>query len=442
MGDMHFRMSAYQVGDRASPRYVWGVGMPKELLESLPEEERRIKLSAEGDKFYVTFGTEGIPFHEPHANARTWWTSQIGLHHCTNIGVPDEVVRARRVDGKWQTGKNRIEVRKVPDFVRHAMEAATPEPHVDLDPPSRHFTEDVQHAVLENATGVSSFMHHEEVITEPTTATSKWFEEQVARGNIQPFAEVVNLTPELADHLLRHNANNRKIRTAKLNQYISDIDNGRWELNGEQIMISTDGFMNNGQHRCSAVMATGKAIQTFMAFGVSRESRRTVDTGANRGPQDHLSIEGYKNATALAGITRYVIAYERENKQTVTHTSRITSSEILDRVAADDKLVQAAAFAYSSAKIRRLASPSVFGFCYYEFRKIDEADAEAFMTQIISGIGLEAQSPAYVVREKLMEFSNMAREHKIEVLFRGWNAFRKKKPMRALRIMWELPQLI
>lgn len=437
--DVALRVSAYEIGDRANPRHVWGVGVPVDIVNSLPEDQRRVTLEAKDGKFFVKLSDQGISLSLPNPNAPTMWTTQIGLHHCKGIDAPSEVVRAKKVPGTWRPRLQKIEVKNPPAFIHEAMDHVTPAP--DDDVPSTHFTEDVQAAAMANATGPSNFILDEDD-SEAQTPTQIWLDEQLDKASGEVFSEVVELTPELADLLLQRNAGNRNIRPTKLNQYVSDIVNDRWQLNGEAIMVSKDGFMNNGQHRCSAVIAANKSIKTFMVFGVERETRATVDTGASRTAGDYLSLQGYKYSAALAGITRYVIAYERNDKQSLSYLSSITVSEILDRVEGDELLKEAASFTGHSSKIRRLATPSVIGFVYYTLSQIDADDAKAYLESTITGIGLQADSPQYVIREKLLNMPDLGKEQKIECFFRGWNAFRKQKPMKAIRIMWELPELV
>lgn len=448
--EVNFRISAYQTGDRANPRYVWGVGIPTELLNQLPEDCRRVQLEADDDRLYVKLNSKGIKLGDGgNPNTALWWSSQIGLHHVNGLTTPDEVVRARGVTGYWDEESHRIVVDNPPDFVKRAMAQSIH--HVPTEDelfPAQHFSEDVKEAAVKNATMPAFMTTVEEVIekahieSDPDSPTYQWFLAQVKKGQEAPFAEVVELTPELADILLRRNAGNRNIRLAKLNQYISDITNDRWQLNGETISVSREGELNNGQHRCSAVLAANKSIRTFMGFGLSRESRTTVDVGATRTPGDHLHVLGYKNSVNLAGITRLVLAYEASGEQRdLAYSNRITAAEINERVPKDPLLVEAAHFAGVSHKAKRYAPPSALGFVYYMINKADPEDAKAFMDMIIKGVGLEAGDPAYVVRETLLARSQLSRELKIEVFLRGWNAFRLKRKLRNIRILYELPPI-
>lgn len=453
MDEVNFRVSAYMTGDRANPRYVWGVGIPIELVESLPEDSRKVQLEADDDHFYVKFNGKGIGLNKPNPGSKMLWSGQIGIHHTNGLAPPQEVVRAKAVHGSWDPENKRLVVEQPPEFVSQAMkESSHHVPVLEEHFPATHFSEDVQHAVEENASQPLGFLKSDtttdEIIeqahieSDPDSPTYQWFLAQVKKGQESPFSEVVELTPELADILLRRNDGNRHIRKTKLNQYISDIANDRWQLNGETIQVSREGDLNNGQHRCSAVIASNKSIRTFMIFGVTRASRATVDVGAARTSADHLGVQGYKNSTILAGVARFVLAYEASGaSRDVSFTNRITTAAINERVASDPELVKASQFTAGHAKSRRIAPPSVFGFAYYMFSRIDEEAAKTFMEQVTSGAGLQPGDAAYTVRETLINRPRLSRDCKIEVFFRGWNAFRQGKPMRSLRIMYELPAL-
>ena len=462
----NFRISAYQTGDRANPRFVWGVGVPAELVENLPEECRRVQLEADDNTLYVKFNGKGIKVGDQgNPDAPFRWSSQIGLHHIKGLTAPDEIVRARGVQGSWDEENRRLVVENPPAFIRRAMEGSI---HEEPDPedhfPAQHFVEDVHRAAVDNAqmstgmvenaemplgfvdrdTTTQDIVDRAHLPSDPDSPTYQWFLSQIKKGQEVPFSEVVDLTPELADILLRRNTGNRNIRKTKLNQYISDVTNDRWQLNGETIQISREGELNNGQHRCSAVIAAHKSIRTFMTFGVTRESRTTVDVGATRTPGDHLSVQGYKNSTVLAGITRFVLAYEAsgENRD-LSFSNRITGAAINERVAEDPLVIEASSFYAGHSKLKRFAPASVIGFAYYMMAKRDREAAKDFMEQIANGTGLEPGDAAHVVRETLMNRTQLSRERKAEVFLRGWNAHRTgKKMVRGIRLMYDLPELI
>lgn len=275
------------------------------------------------------------------------------------------------------------------------------------------------------------------------TAAADWLEDRLTRskdGTI--FSEVIELTPILAKHFLKHNAENRPLRPAKLKQFADDIVYDRWDFNGEPIIFASTGEMNDGQHRCEAVIMAGKPITTMAVYGVARDTRRTIDNGSNRTPGDHLAIEGRSYAMDLASIARFILAFERGKGKKLSETNRISSTEIVERAMADQAIEEAAVLARMAyGKFKSVAPPSVLGFCFYEFARRHKKKAEEFMRAVISGANLAPESAPYIVREKLISLDRPLREHRVELLFRGFKAYIDEQPIGRLQVRNELPSL-
>ena len=68
---------------------------------------------------------------------------------------------------------------------------------------------------------------------------------------------VETINAERAKHYLNLNRNNRPVTESKVNQYFTEIQNGKWkEDTGEAIKISKQGFIIDGQHRLLALSKT------------------------------------------------------------------------------------------------------------------------------------------------------------------------------------------
>lgn len=130
--------------------------------------------------------------------------------------------------------------------------------------------------------------------------TVGWFKECVHRSRNGMFSEVKTVTPGLAEVILSSNQDNRNVRSVKLAQMVSDMVGGKWALNGESIIISDTGELNDGQHRLMALIAAKKCLPLLFTFGAKRETRITLDQGANRSSGDYLHMTGVPYASAQA----------------------------------------------------------------------------------------------------------------------------------------------
>lgn len=282
-------------------------------------------------------------------------------------------------------------------------------------------------------------------LVQPPHGSPAWYHGMVARAAAQGcvLTEVVTLTPELAVEMLHNNPDNRFIRPIKLQQIASDIRAGRWTFNGEPVLISKEGYLNDGQHRCSAVVEANMPIEVLVVFGVDRESRTTVDQGAARGAGDYMSMAGIPNATVVAAIGRFLIAYERSDGKSVSGANAVTNSEIVNRYSHDKTVAVSSTFAASKHKYtKKLATPQVIGFCHAVLSRINPAEAETFMTQVCVGENIRKTDPAFAVREGLFRERVTANE-KIHLIFRGWNAFRQRRRLELAKVTGSnLPALI
>jgi len=236
---------------------------------------------------------------------------------------------------------------------------------------------------------------------------------------------LVDLTPELAKTLLDLNPSNRSIRQTKVTQYSADMAAGRWALNGEPIIVAQDGHLNDGQHRCLAVIDANATIKVAIMFGIDRETRLTVDQGSARSASDYLGMEGLQNAATVAAIARMAIAYERNHGKSLANASFITAAEIRERVYKDADLGRSATFAATNYNYARtFAAGSLIGFAHYVLCKVNRIEAETFLAQLCRGDGLKIRTPVYTLREKLLG-GKASRDRKVKLILQAWNFHRR-----------------
>lgn len=276
----------------------------------------------------------------------------------------------------------------------------------------------------------------------PDAGTINWFNQCVERGKAEVFSEVTTLTPGLAGELLKRNPDNRNVRKVKLEQFIHDMQRGAWSFNGEPLIISKDGLLNDGQHRLRAIVEANVTLPILFVFGVEREARLTVDQGAARSAGDYLGMEGVENASTCAAIARLVIAIEREGCARLYRENEATNIEVRRRVETDPKIGEAAHYAvtvyrYTSA----FATTSIIGTAFYLLSEVHPDDAKDFMDHVSIGEELKRDDPAYAVRNSLLSLGRGQRGAKLEAIFRGWVKHRAGEPLKVCKILGHFPEL-
>ena len=273
-------------------------------------------------------------------------------------------------------------------------------------------------------------------------ATIGWLKQALHRARNEVFTEVKTVTPQMAEVMLEYNNDNRPIRPMKLTQMATDMREGRWTFNGEPLIFSDTGELNDGQHRLTALRQAGVPVSMLFVFGVERESRITVDQGAARSPGDYLLMENVPDARTAASIARQLIAYERAGKESLGRTGDITASQVVERATTDRGIATSAKYGqHHNARMKHMAAVSVVGFCHYVFLNKNVDDGLAFMEQLCTGENLLRTDPAFKARERLLRLEQRSRAVQTEIIFRAWNAYRERRTLTTIPVMGRLPEV-
>lgn len=273
-------------------------------------------------------------------------------------------------------------------------------------------------------------------------ATIDWLNRCLQAAQTSVFTDRVFITAGVASALLERNDSNRGISPTKAEHYARDMAEGRWAENGETIIVSRDGQLNDGQHRMQAVIDSNAVVPFLFVFGVARESRLTVDQGRARGAGDYLAMDGVSYATNAATAAKFIMAYERSNGRNISQRAKITNGEIVARVHRDEDIVASAAYAHKHLKdYRALFSHTVMTACHYILSEVHEKDAVEYLTQVALGENIKRGDPAFAVRQAFLS-EKRERQDAMEIIFHGWNKFRQGGQLKLAKCYGTFPALV
>lgn len=255
-----------------------------------------------------------------------------------------------------------------------------------------------------------------------------WFADRVSRGQSGAFAEIATITPAIAQRLLEANEDNRPIRRRLVDEIASDIENGFWRFNGETIIVSREGLLNDGQHRLEAVVKTGKPIETLITFGVERDARLTNDMGCQRSAGNFLAMGKTTNANNAAAVCKTLIEFNEGVYRTGgTGGGRMpTKQDIREFHLSNRKRVDAAVTFAVGQKFGYIAGITPVAAAYFLLHKVNNAEAAVFFARLMDGANLKPNDPILWLRNRLMaEKKNWIRaSEKLEIILRYWNRWR------------------
>lgn len=241
-------------------------------------------------------------------------------------------------------------------------------------------------------------------------------------------AELVLVTPKMAQQWLLKNHKNRNLRQAKVDRYARDLLAGSWRFTGESIKFDWDGNLIDGQHRLAALLKSGITIQLLVVRNVDPKAQDVMDTGAARTTVDMLQLNGKQNASVIASGTRLCLNWEAGNIRTSVSnlTLNPTHSEVLAFVDADPRITWASQLAQTLYPSMRSARPSVVAFSIWLTSSVDAVASREFHQSLADMSTSGPGDPRYSLLRRL---NAMSEEKTTQVgqafaFIKSWNAWR------------------
>ena len=246
------------------------------------------------------------------------------------------------------------------------------------------------------------------------------------------FADRVTITPELAALLLERNADNRPLKPHVIALIVRDLLEGRYRTNGETVILSDEGELNDGQNRLWACVQAGLPMTVFVAGGLPRETRMSVDSNqTTKTPGDYFAMRGILNGHHSATISGYLWQIEKygEIPTSASQSWRRPTKEQLQEF----QVEHAENIALATAPVirnvaNRIYSKALLGTALYHIREgIGHHEAndepEKFISALMAG-GLPSNDPVHIARERLMDDKSRKRSDlrtAFEIILRAWN---------------------
>lgn len=229
----------------------------------------------------------------------------------------------------------------------------------------------------------------------------RWLRDRIDKSKKGVFTETVELTPCLAEMLLspEFNPDNRSINWANVKKWAEAISRGEWEFNGETLKLSRDATLNDGQHRCLAVVQAGRPITVLFVFGLERETRHSVDVGGVRTLAHIFQMKKIKNAAATAAATRMLWLYENRLLPAVASPTHSQAEDVLKQNPGLIDSFSPAARVYSALR----GSKGTWQFTHYACSLVDRDLADRIYGQLATGLNYDRgrRDPVYLLREHL-----------------------------------------
>jgi hypothetical protein len=203
-------------------------------------------------------------------------------------------------------------------------------------------------------------------------------------------SRTVDLDPELAQQLLDSQGHNRRIKRDLVDRLARDIQEGRWQLNAQPILIDSERHLGDGQHRCLAVIKAAETVPVVITFGIAPTAFATLDSGHSRSPGDMLYVRGEKSTSNLSRVLNLVSLDKRDLMRKNRWSEAATNSE---REQLLEQHPEIRDLADRCAKAKPIISPGALAYVHWRGRQVSEQVANGFVEAVITGASSQKTAP-------------------------------------------------
>ena len=253
----------------------------------------------------------------------------------------------------------------------------------------------------------------------------------------------VQIGPELATAMLRFNTRNRPMREKRIVDFVRILEAGRWVNTGEPIIFSRTA-LNEGQHRVTAIVRSGVGASLDVRFGVSEEAFVVTGTGATRSSGDTLAILGIPSGNGVAAAAKLMLSYQNGGIDKSGLRWRVASDEVVAAVQRWPDLPAAYRKMVTHFSTGANQNASAAGFTFLAMRSKNEANVDAFLEAVATGVVPHRNDPARLLRERLMSDLALrvgtrdASLHRLALFINAWNLWLAGERPRGL--VWDRAQ--
>lgn len=247
------------------------------------------------------------------------------------------------------------------------------------------------------------------------------------------FSIEADITPTLAKHLLDNMIVNRPIKEDRVDQYLRDFNNGYWGDSNDCLCFTIDGMLGNGGHRMNAVLRYDKPVRFTLKFGMTKDAiLNNVDKGIPRSLSDTMVMSekyGADLAPIISATARMIIGYKKTDiPKALKHS--LSTNELIHFIESDTTIKTSSQLIATFPGKNTVLTRTTAAFLHWKLRSVNKDAATEFVTQIMTGAGIEQDSLVQMLIQKLQQCKNGRSRwnpaRQLRACAQTWNAIRKK----------------
>ena len=249
--------------------------------------------------------------------------------------------------------------------------------------------------------------------------------------------EMTTITPPMATLFLANNVSNRKLNQDHIDFLADQMLSGKWQKNGQTIVIADDGTLMDGQHRLNAIIKADIPAELGLCTGVPKTAMPTIDNGKSRTTTDILTMNGWANASLIGSAIN--LLHKFDHKQMFADHKKMPNAVVMPAI----KLMQAkvdlnwlSKTVGKTSRNTRIKPVNLFGAFYLIAAKYGEDVVIEFSDKINNG-GDYAKSPTIVMPQIVARIQAqqrvMHRSYDFAMILYGFDRWIKRQTMNQYR---------
>jgi len=218
--------------------------------------------------------------------------------------------------------------------------------------------------------------------------------------------EVQTITPEMAKKYLDLSKDAgvfNRLKRSRINRLKREMEQGRWMLNGQAIIIARSGKVLDGHHRLLASVETKRSFTTTLVTDADENALGSIDLGSTRNVAETLHLGGHEGKlgplAALGKAAGWIINHETHGSPFRELPPAYVIEEWLGKHQDLEKpcmgWVESIAGAFEGIQVPK----ALVAFTFLAGALSDQREAtEKFLEKLSTGYGIAAGDPVGVLR--------------------------------------------
>lgn len=214
----------------------------------------------------------------------------------------------------------------------------------------------------------------------------------------QPKCDFFKANKPLVDFLLSRNTGNRTLRPRYVDYFVREIESGGYCLTNNGVGIDVDGVVFDHQHRLQAIKKAGyKPVTLLIVWGLPKESITAIDCGLKRTVTDffHYAMEHPDITAKMAAVIRTYGLMNYHYRKSYKPSNR----EVFEWY---EEIHEALKIVFNIKGVSSLPAPVLAAVCTRLKDNIEDQSMLVFLDKLITGEGLEKDSPILRLRNWLI----------------------------------------